>query len=161
MALTLIATVGGITSNVYDTLANAEIYFEGRLNKSAWTGASSENKKASLVHATTVLDAEEYNGEKTIFAQRLKWARVNVEDDDGFIIEGTVIPKEMKEAMFELALVLLSSDIQEHSELAKFKVMKVGEITLEPLEGTINVLPDEVQKLISRFQIISNKLIRG
>lgn len=163
MALTLIATVNGITSNVYDTLANAELYFEGRLNKATWNGASAEEKKASLVHSTTALDAEMYDGEKTVFLQRLKWGRVNVEDDDGFVIDGTVIPKEMKEAMFEMALVLLGNDIQAHTGLEKFEKLKVGEIEIEPRDGVVNVLPDEVQKLIARFQTTgtASKRVRG
>lgn len=163
MALVIDETVGGANSNAYDNLANAAIYFEGRLNKAAWSGASTEDQNASLVHATTALDAELYDGEKTSVNQRLKWPRINVEDDDGIIIAGTVIPKEMKEAMFEMALVLLGNDIQAHTGLEKFELLKVGDIEIEPRDGVANVLPDEVQKLIARFQTTgtSSKRVRG
>jgi len=163
MALALDAAVGGISSNSYDTVANAELYFDGRINKQAWTDADTADKPVVLVHATTVLDAEIWNGEKANSEQRLKWPRFDVLDDDGLEVDATIIPKEIKEAIFELALVLLGSDIQSHTGLEKFNLLKVGEIEIEPKDGIANVLPDEVTKLISRFQASGSgsRRIRG
>lgn len=163
MALVLDATVGGAASNAYDDLAAAVSYFEGRINKAAWSGATTEDQEAALVHSTTILDAELYDGIKASINQRLKWPRSGVTDDDDLEISALVIPKEMKEAMFELALVLLGNDIQSHTGLEKFELLKVGEIEIEPRDGVANVLPDEVVKLIRRFQTTgtASKRVRG
>lgn len=160
MALVLDATIGGAASNSYDTLANAEIYFEGRLNKANWDSQTDGDKDAALVHATTILDAEPYDGLKASTTQRLKWPRVEVLDDDDIEIASTIIPKEMKEAIFELALVLFGSDIQSHTGLEKFDELVVGPIELKPKADAVNILPDEVTKLIGRFQGISTMSVR-
>lgn len=163
MALILDATVGGAASNVYDTLANAELYFEGRINKAIWDSQVDGDKNSALVHATTMLDVEQYDGLKTDTAQLRSWPRVGVLDDDGIEISGSIIPRQMKEAMFELALVLFGGDIQGHTGLEKFDELVVGPIELKPKEGAFNVLPDEVEKLISRFQNFSSvaKRVQG
>lgn len=162
MAITIDETVGGVNSNSYVTEAEADTYFETRLNSSAYTGAGGEVKKAALVNATFRLDHERFLGRSAndAITQKLRWPRFGLNDRDGRIINSDIIPLEIKHAQFELALALLTADLQTVNTLDKFKSIKVDTIELEPNLGFANKLPDEVRRLISHF-LGHGELIRG
>lgn len=80
MTLTLVATVGGSTSNSYCDVTAADSYFEGRAFSSSWTGADDDTKTVALVHATSLLEREKWKGTKgqtpgSAVAQSLSWPR--------------------------------------------------------------------------------------
>lgn len=108
MPSTLVATVGAANANAYDTVANGDTYFDNRLNASAWTGASADDKTRALLQATRWLDNQEFQGVKVAEAQALKWPRYWADDDSGYEYESDVIPQIIIDAMFELALRLLN-----------------------------------------------------
>ncbi len=151
MALILDATVGGPSSNTYITLAEAEIYFESRLNSANWTAANDATKNQALAHATALLDREPFDGVKASSSQNLKFPRSGLVEDGG-AVSTSIVPGCVKAAVCELALVLLGSDIQEHSELSKFKRLKVDVIDIEANSDISNSLPDSVMKAIAPFQ---------
>lgn len=64
MPITLIATVGGATSNTYVTLADADTYFEGHAFASTWDAETDANKNIALAHATMILDRIKWAGSK-------------------------------------------------------------------------------------------------
>ncbi len=163
MALTIDASVGGVASNSYITLANAEIYFEKRLNADNWDAASAENKNKALANATIRIDHEDFLGLKTDVTspQALKWPRVGMLDIDMLSILSTILPKELTEATCEMALALLTSDLQSENALTQFKSLKVDTIEIEPNLRSSNELPDEVFRLIGHFIASLDRMVRG
>src|ERR1043166_138769 len=100
--MSLVATVGGSTSNSYVTLAEAETYFGDRINSSVngnWTNTSAgvartdAEKSAALVTATRRIDEEQFRGHKASSSQALKWPRYDVYDEDGIAFVSDVIPE--------------------------------------------------------------------
>lgn len=158
MALVLDATVKGANANSYVTQAEADTYFDGRLNASAWTGAGSgagAAREQALVAATTRLEQETYYGYKTTTTQRLKWPRSGVDDEDGSTYSADVIPRCVKEACFEMALALLQDSKQlDATGLAGFENVRVGPLSVTIKHPEPNgKLPAQVQRLLSGVMI--------
>lgn len=82
----------------YATIAEAQAYFDNRLNTEAWDDATDANKNKALGMATvTIIDRLNFRGEKTDPDQELQFPR----GDD------TVVPQDIKNACAEIALALL------------------------------------------------------
>jgi len=82
----------------YATIAEAQAYFDGRLNTDAWddeTDTTTRNK--ALTMATTLIDRLNFRGEKADDSQELQFPRGN----------DTVVPQDIKNACAEIALALL------------------------------------------------------
>lgn len=106
MAPILVATLAGASSNSYITVADATTYFDNRLDASDWTAATSDNKAAALITATSWLDTVEFYGDRSATTQALKWPRTDV-TCDGVEATAAFIPREIKDATCEAALALL------------------------------------------------------
>ena len=142
MAVTLIATVGDTSANTYCTLAEAESYMQTRLHKSAWTSASSNDKKTSLVWATRLLDeALTWAGTVDSSAQPLQWPRTGVYDRNGYVIGSGTIPQFVKNAEAELALHLISED-----RTADFGFAGIKEVT-------VDVIKIKADKMTKKFMV--------
>lgn len=134
---TIVATAGSSSANSYVTDAEADTYFDERLQASEWTGESDDDVKArALIQATNRLDEERYRGEKVSTGQALKWPRAYVYDEDGYEYATDSIPQIVKDATCELALSLLvanaaSTDAAANTGLEGFKRVKIGPIEVE------------------------------
>ena len=106
MAPILVATLAGASSNSYITVADATTYFDNRLDASDWTSATTDNKAAALITATSWLDTVEFYGDRSATTQALKWPRTDV-TCDGVEATAAFIPREIKDATCEAALALL------------------------------------------------------
>lgn len=110
------ATLSGPSANSYASVAEADVYFAGRLNASEWVSTSLTNKQASLIQAAKALDRfVVWKGTKAAYAQALQWPRFNVPDAHGFnrwstFLAWDTIPAFIKDAQCEQALFLLQSD---------------------------------------------------
>lgn len=146
---TLVATVGGSTSNSYATVAEGTAYLDERLNVSAWTdavNAAQDDADRALIMATRRIDAEEFvghpvlplTGTSTTTTQALKWPRHGAENSAGWTYEPTVIPECVKHATIELALKYLNdgtSDSLANSGLEGFNNVSIGSIDVTPRHG--------------------------
>ncbi len=115
---------GKSDANSYAARATADAYFEGRLNATAWTGATEGNRDIALVMATRTIDALfRFHGWKRVETQALQWPRIEVPDVDlpGAQVPGlrwsgcTYLPEDevpaaVVNATCELALALLAED---------------------------------------------------
>lgn len=112
MTLTLDATVGGANSNTFGTLTEANDYLAARLNVGAWTSLPDDaSKNAALAWATRLMEAEiDWTGMPASTTQALAWPRTGMVGRNGAVIPSDVIPQEIKNLQFELALQLASSD---------------------------------------------------
>lgn len=127
MAVTLDSTIGGASSNSFGSLAEAEAYFEARLYSDAWSGAASDDvKKQALIMATQQIVNETcWTGSPATTTQALPWARTGMYDRNGNAIASNVIPQDLKNAQFEMALALLKSDRTTESDVEALGLTKL------------------------------------
>lgn len=132
MALVLVATPGGATSNTYCTVAEADTYHEAHYYASTWNAATTANKNIVLVMATRLLDQlVMWDGNKETTSQALRWPRTSIYDLDGHYISSGTIPQFLKDATAEFARILLASDRTADAETAGFKRIVIDDIELE------------------------------
>lgn len=135
MALSIVATVGGATSNSYVTMLEADSYFEARPHSSVWTAATTTERMAALLYATVMVDQMlipmGYAAETT---QALNWPRDEVVDCHGTEYLDTEIPVPIKNAQCEQALYLLTSDPTTYPAVLGmgFKRAKADVLEIEP-----------------------------
>jgi len=101
-------TVAGAAANSYIDVADAETYFDGRLNTTAWD--DSLDQEAALIQACQILEQQDYVGVVSSDTQALKWPRYA--DDAGTLIRNyaiTAIPTPIRNAQCEVALWLLQT----------------------------------------------------
>lgn len=104
MSLTVVATVGGASSNSYISRDDATTYFEGRLGASAWSSASNGDKDIALVQATRHIDRyHRFHGAKNSTAQALQFPR-DVQEE-----AVSALPQCVKDACCEEALWVLQN----------------------------------------------------
>lgn len=171
MALVLDATPKGVNSNSYATRAEADAYFDGRMNAGAWTAAVAATKDLALVAATSRLEQEKYKEGRTDTAQRLQWPRAYVQTpDENFVswYDPNVVPRPMKEACYELALTFLNAGTLD--TLAETGLEGFDSVTIGPLSVDITKsfrggsLPANVRRLLRGLSTTAGssvRLIRG
>ncbi len=163
MAFSLIVETGdGLTnSNSYATEAEGNNYFASRLNSDGWDNASSQNREVALVMATRILDDWiAWKGIKANETQALRWPRYSVYDQDGFLIENTVIPQWLKEATFEEAIYLLDADRTSEPDTKGFKELSVGSLKLvidKMDRDSITVIPDMVIAIVEPYGVVRQR----
>jgi len=172
------ATVGGPASNSYVTLAEADAYFATRLFATAWTSATDPQQEAALISATRLIDAKitqpwtsanlpdgftvrrvatlgpdqqaftVWNGEPASSTQALAWPRSGMVDKLGNELADDVLPQSLKDAVCELALLLLQGDrtVENPAAVAGLKALTAGPVSLEWKDPPPNprLLPDVV-----------------
>lgn len=82
----------------YNTLTEAETYFDTRLNTSAWDDATDAEKIAALTQASRQIDNLNYKGTKYSATQDLEFPRGT----------DTTVPDQIRWAACEIALQLLN-----------------------------------------------------
>lgn len=171
MPATIDATVGGASANSYETVAEAQAYFDTRLPVAGWDDADSQ--AVLLIMATRVLDAlaqpfktffpaeggtpayyrvrRQWTGTPASTTQRLAWPRTGMLDQNGNAILSTVIPQALKDALSELAGQLGNEDrTLDNSVIVQgLSSIKAGSVSLTFNKGIIpQVIPDAVFNLM-------------
>lgn len=111
MAVTIDASVGGVTANSYVTSDEVDAYAETSAYASAWTdlGSGSNNdKNVLIVRAAKLVDTITFPNRRVTSQQSLQWPRYGVDSPDGFIYPTDQIPPAVKNAQMELAAWLAS-----------------------------------------------------
>lgn len=160
------ATVGGTNANSYVTLAEGNTYFDGRLHCSDWTSATDADKEKALIQATRIFNQYiDWLGLKTDDDQALQWPRkyvcndgVNyfecgsswlaIDSEYYWVVDSTTILQIIKDAECELALVLLSDDIQSGGDFSSLSVAGM-KMEFDGSKGNYVVMPDHVWQIIS------------
>jgi hypothetical protein len=166
MALSIDAIVSGVTANSFGTLAEAESYFETKLEtqKPNWLAAADDDEKkmAALISATEWLERLRYQGERTEVYQRLKWPREGVFTLDGDELASNAIPRALKVAQFELAEYLLGMSAPVSSSLDRFESLKLpGGLEIKPrlAASASDQLPAHVAALLEDLLLSGSMLI--
>jgi hypothetical protein len=141
-------------TNSYVTVAEADAYFEDRLDIAAWSSASSVQKSQALVTATRMLDELEWTGVAVSESQPLAFPRSGAYYDpklgmDVNFNESTP-PTRIVQATYELAYHLLNNDGL-LDDTGSVKNLTVGSISLELVIGA-NKMPNTIRKLIKPLQ---------
>ena len=154
--MALDATLGGASANSYVTVAEADAYFATSFGRTAWGSASAANKEIVLIESTRLLDLlVSWKGYVKSDTQALRWPRTYVPNIDGRYLESyisdSIVPKDVKNAVFELAYSLLSNGGFQASENELAKV-KVGPVSID-FSDTVksNGLPKMVSDMIARW----------
>lgn len=104
MALILEDGSGVASANSYISVVDAQAYFDLK-------GTTVTMTEEALINATQYLDlrfGQQYNGKQLEKEQSLYWPRTSFYDTDGFNREANTIPKELKNATAEAALLYLN-----------------------------------------------------
>lgn len=152
--MALDATVGGPASNSYLTRNEAIAYFETRLHSAAWTALTDDQKDASLIWATRLIDTSLcFTGSAATSTQALAWPRTGMTSRNGFAIANNVIPQDLKNVVAEMALRTASADptATSEAEAAGLSELKAGPVTLKfadfsELESV--TVPDQVRAML-------------
>lgn len=129
-------TPGHADAVAYDTAANSDTYFSAR-GITTWTGDETAKEQA-LVRGADYLErkyADRWIGTKATSTQALAWPRLDVEDVDGYVISSSEIPRAVKYANFEAALLILTgTDLEpvlERAGAVARKKTKAGPVETE------------------------------
>jgi hypothetical protein len=123
------ATVGGPAANSYETVVEAQAYFDTRLPVAGWDAGDQE---VLLIMATRVINAfaspgktlvvpsnnkypyyrvrRQWTGAPASSTQALAWPRIGMYDMNGNAIPSNVIPQALKDAESEMAGALGTAD---------------------------------------------------
>ncbi len=150
------ASVGTSTANSYLTRDEAtQILTVNRLWGATWADSTDEKKDAALIWATSLIDtAFDFYGYIRHLDQSLRWPRTGVIDRDERSVDYDTIPKQVKEATAELALVLLKRDrTVEPAALGKgVKSVTVGPLSITvDSEQVIDLIPESVRMKLYAF----------
>lgn len=158
MALDIDATpIGTSTNNSYVTLAESNTYFDSRLNVTDWTGATDDIKNRALASSTRQIDYNDFYGDREFDTQALKFPRTGLGTLDGVELD-SIIPIQVKEATYEMALYMLSVDTSKPSTDGVVTKEKVGSLEIhykydsnDNLTQSSNTLPPNVLALLAEL----------
>ena len=158
--MALDATISGASANSYVLRADAQTYFDDRLDVAEWTAASNANKDSSLVMATLRLDQEEYDGTRADSDQALKWPRYGIYVDNIYQ-EETAIPKPIQEATYELALAFLKDNtLLSDTGLEGYANVSLSGLDVTPRFREAGTLPANVLRLLADLKITGSNSMR-
>lgn len=125
-----------VGTNSYISVADADLYFEGRLNTDAWDALDVPTKETSLIQATRQLDQLYlWQGFITDINQTLGWPRIGAYDCNGVLIEDDEIPRGVEEGTCEFALWYSDGNSTSSNapvtDLSGLSEVKVSSITLK------------------------------
>ena len=126
--------------NSYVDLADADYYFEDRLDSSAWTEASDIQKERALITATSMLDEFEWIGQVIDPQQPLAFPRTGYYFDRklGMEVALNPTPARLSTATYELAYHLLNND-NINDTTGSVKSITVGPISITNIISTSKV----------------------
>lgn len=168
------ATVGGASSNSYNTLAEADSYFADREPSTAWDDASEVDQEDALLTATKRLEQEHFRGTpvkpltgtSSGDTQSLWFPAHEVTNRAGWTYLQTVIPEGIKRAQLEIAYAILDGQIKlVDSGLEQFDRAKVGSLEVDIRHTRkAGALPEHVRRELREFTTgggINVPLVRG
>lgn len=106
MSLIVEDGTGKTDAESYISVADADTYHSNHGNPATWSGASTGTKETALREATDYVDrfyGAVWVGTRKTTTQRLYWPRYDAWVDD-VLLDSTILPRPLKEAVAELAL---------------------------------------------------------
>ena len=124
-----------LNTNSYVEIADADTYFETRIDSAEWTSATDEIKEQALVTASQLVDNHAWIGSAVSSSQALAWPRKNaIYNDDRLGLQVTIaeneVPSRVKTAVYEQALHLVNNEDLLAGTTQTFESISVGSISL-------------------------------
>jgi hypothetical protein len=146
MPVTIDSTIGGVSSNSYSSLADANAYFATSFGRTNWSSANDDNKSICLIEATRQIDLLfDWIGLINDIEQALDWPRKTEDFRDidktdfsdigyGYQLDknpcdGVTIPQDLKIAVYELAYSILSNGFSIDEQLVDS--IKIASISIK------------------------------
>lgn len=147
----MITTPGAVDANSYVSLDEADMFFASSVKNSSWP-ESDELKEAALIESTRLLDSQfNWFGKIAADDQALRWPRSDVYDADNRLIPSDAIPKQIKDAVCNLAYYLVESGGLEQSQ-SDILGVKVGPIDIRfAAESTTIGVPRFIARSLKSF----------
>jgi hypothetical protein len=150
-----------VNTNSYVTEAEADTYFETRIDSANWTAASTELKESALVTATLLVDDHAWIGSAVSSSQALAWPRNNAIYNDtrlglNVTIGNTVIPDQVKEAVYEQALHLVDNEDVLQGQGQTFESISIGSIAISDSDSSPNI-PIKPALVLKKIRPLLNK----
>jgi hypothetical protein len=135
-----------LNTNSYVSIADADTYFETRIDSANWVDASDEIKEQALVTATALIDDNAWIGSAVSSSQALAWPRKNaIYNDDRLGLQVTIaedeLPSRVKTAVYEQALHLIDNEDVLMGQSQTFESISVGSISLSDSNGDTTRTP--------------------
>jgi len=124
-----------VNTNSYVSVANADTYFETRIDSANWTSAAETLKEDALVTSTQIIDNNPWIGSAVSSSQALAWPRKNAKYYDPRMgqeisISESEIPDLVKIAVYEQALHLLNNEDLLAQTTQTYESISIGSIKL-------------------------------
>jgi len=124
-----------LNTNSYVTVANADDYFETRIDSANWDSASNNDKEDALVTATQIIDNNPWIGSAVSSSQALAWPRKNARYYDlrmgqEISISDSTVPDLVKIGVYEQALHLLNNEDLLAQTTQTYESISIGSISL-------------------------------
>lgn len=129
--MSIIATPKSSTADVWGTLIEADAYHANRGHNSEWTGATDAVKEQHMKWACNLLNLLNWDGIRTEQTQAQSQPRNGLYGYDGWVIDADVVYKNMKDASFEYAWLLIKGDATAEAGTTGFSEIKVAVIELK------------------------------
>jgi hypothetical protein len=144
----------GKSVNSYVTVAEADAYFEDRLDAAAWVEASSDEKAKALITATSYLDGLDWLGTAVSSEQALAFPRNGAFYEPRLGAEVTltaVVPDRIIKATYELAYHFLNNDglLDDTGSVIN---LQIASINLAKIKNASKI-PHMVKRLIDPLRI--------
>jgi hypothetical protein len=135
-----------LNTNSYVSIADADTYFETRIDSANWVDASDEIKEQALVTATALIDDNAWIGSAVSSSQALAWPRKNaIYNDDRLGLQVTIaedeLPSRVKTAVYEQALHLVNNEDVLMGQTQTFESISVGSISISDSNGDTTKTP--------------------
>lgn len=135
-----------LNTNSYVSIADADTYFETRIDSANWVAADDELKEQALVTATSLIDDNAWIGSAVSSSQALAWPRKNaIYYDDRLGLQVTIaedeVPSRVKTAIYEQALHLVDNEDVLMGQTQTFESISVGSISLSDSNGDTTRVP--------------------
>lgn len=150
-----------VGTNSYLDVTEADAYFADRLFSSTWETAEVTDKPKALIQATKAIEELTFSGTRYLDTQALSFPRSGLVVD-GILLDETVVPQAVKEAVCEYAILMLSEDYTAPDDLEAFDSVSLGSISIDVnSRKSGKSLPPKVEALLSRYQDNTLTLSRG
>jgi hypothetical protein len=131
-----------LNTNSYVTIADADTYFETRIDSAEWETADDETKEQALVTATQLIDERHWIGAAVSSSQALAWPRKDAIYYDPrmgqqITIANDEVPSQVKIAVYEQALHLVQNEDLIAQKVQTFESISVGSIRLTDSNGDV------------------------
>lgn len=150
--MALVATPGASNANGFLTVAEADSLAAEHPFGAPWIAISvSQIKEAYIITATRILNSQCFLGQATTSTQYLGFPRSGLLNRNGYSLDPTIVPLEVKQATFELILVLIDSSTVAESPIDVLGIteVKAGPVSLKFKDDiSFKIVPDSVRDVL-------------